>query len=74
MNDCVENLLSEGQKDTLVILKAGIYTSADSGGKRVRIDKKTPGLVIRSFGNQIVVSIGNNKTILTHERECEKLQ
>jgi|TARA_R110000824_G_scaffold181438_7_gene362229 hypothetical protein len=74
MNSCVENLLSGEQKDTLVILKVGIYTSADSGGKRVRVDKKTPGLVIRSFGNQIVVSIGDNKTVLTNERECEKLQ
>ena len=61
-------------KNSLVILKAGIYTAADSGGKRVKINKKTPGLVIKSLGNQMVVSIGDDKTVLAHEKSCEKPQ
>ena len=73
MSSCVEKL-STPDNNSLVVLRAGIYTAADSGGKRVKIDKKTPGLVIKSFGNQVLVSISDDRTVLAHERACEKLQ
>ena len=73
MSGCVDKSATR-EKNSLVVLRAGIYTAADSGGKRVKIDKKTPGLVIKSFGNQVLVSISDDRTVLAHERACEKLQ
>jgi len=70
----VKVLQHDEQLNSLVVLEAGIYTSADSGAKRVKIEKKTPGLIIKNLGNQVMVSVAGDRTVLVHRRACEKLQ
>ena len=61
------------EKGSLVVLKKGIYTSGNVGGKRIRICEKTPGLVTDRFGEQVLVSIDEGCTVLVHINACEEV-
>ena len=62
------------EENNLVVLHTGLYTNADHGGKRVRILKRTPGLVIRRHDGQVVIAVPTGETILVPESAYEKLQ
>ena len=72
MNRCMEH--SAQEENNLVVLRTGFYINADPGGKRVRILKKTPGLVISRYNEQVVIVMPTGETILALESACEKLQ
>ena len=72
MNQCME--FSTQEENNLVVLHTGFYINADPGGKRVRILKRTPGLVIRRYNEQVVIAIPTGETVLVSESACEKLQ
>ena len=65
--------LSSLEDSNLVVLQGGLYTNADSGGKRVRILKSTPGLIIKRYDEQAVVAVPSGETILVPASVCEKL-
>ena len=65
---------SPQEENNLVVLCTGLYISAESGGKRVHISKKTPGLIIKRYDEQAVVAVPTGETILISESACEKLQ
>tara|TARA_R110001583_G_scaffold37801_4_gene122590 strand:+ start:366 stop:587 length:222 start_codon:yes stop_codon:yes gene_type:complete len=58
----------------LVLIEKGIYMNAVGGGKRVRLDCETPGLIIDNLGSYKKVAVGENQIVLVHEKNCEQTQ
>ena len=56
----------------LVLIEKGIYMNAVGGGKRIRLDCETPGLIIDNFGAYKKVVVGENQIVLVHEKNCER--
>ena len=48
--------------------------NAVGGGKRVRLDCETPGLIIDNLGSYKKVAVGENQIVLVHEKNCEQTQ
>ena len=58
----------------LVLIAEGIYMNAVGGGKRVRLDCETPGLIIDNLGSYKKVAVGEHQIVLVHEKNCEQTQ
>lgn len=65
--------LKTESRSGLVSLGAGIYTNADTGGNRVRIENQALGVIIDSFGDHYWVALQDGSTVMVHHASCKKV-